>query len=115
MSRVNDLARERVNAARLGALEAIREIYPSLDEVRFKEAASMGGGTRWLREHEKAGHIRGYRRGKARNSPLYYSRRDIVALMQAEEEYVDIIINQSLNMDRAGRTPGITPKNNKTC
>jgi hypothetical protein len=93
MIAVRDLARERVNAARLGALEVIRELYPSLDEVKFKEAAAIGHGTRWLNAHVKEGNIRGHRRGKAVNSPVYYSRRDIVALVQAEEASIEEMLD----------------------
>lgn len=76
-----------IEASDVSVLGVLKYLYPSFDEVKFEEAAKLGGSKRWLRFHIKEGNITQIRHGEAKNSPIYYSRREIAALKQAEEEF----------------------------
>lgn len=80
------LKQQIYETAQLGALAAIQQLYPALDEVKYVEACIIAGSERWLKWHIKQGHIKGIRRGPAKNSPIYYSRLEIAALKKAEAE-----------------------------
>ena len=81
------LKQQIYETAQLGALAAIQQLYPALDEVKYAEACTIAGSRRWLDRHIKKGHIKGVRRGPAKNSPIYYSRLEIAALKKAEAEF----------------------------
>lgn len=80
------LKQQIYESAQLGALGVIQQLYPALDEVKYAEACIIAGSERWLKWHIKQGHIKGVRRGPAKNSPIYYSRLEIAALKRAEAE-----------------------------
>ena len=73
-----------IEATELAALAVLRLQNPAFDEVTKTEAYKIAGSRRWLDYHIKAGHIEPIRRGRAANSPVYYSRLDIAALKKAE-------------------------------
>lgn len=66
------------------AIATVKQLNPSFDEVKFREACKLAPGERWLRSHIQKGNITQIRRGNAANSPIYYSRLEIAALMKAE-------------------------------
>ncbi len=81
-----DLKRQIKEAVELSAIAMAKQLFPAMDEVKYKEAIEIAGSKRWLDFHIKRGHIKRYRRGTAKNSPIYYSRLDIAATKKAEEE-----------------------------
>lgn len=80
------LTQQIVEATELAALAVLRLQNPSFDEVKLSEAYRIAGSQRWLKWHIRQGHIKGIRRGTAKNSPIYYSRLEIAALKKAEKE-----------------------------
>jgi hypothetical protein len=80
------LKQATMEMAELGALAVLKHLMPAFDEVKSEEAYKLAGSRDWLRWHIKAGNIQGYKRGTARNSPIYFSRMEIAALKQAERE-----------------------------
>lgn len=76
-----------IEAGDIAALSVVKQLYPAFDEVKFEEAAKLARSKRWLRYHIKQGNLTQIQHGEAKNSPIYYSRREIAALMQAEEEF----------------------------
>lgn len=75
-----------IEASDVSVLGVMKQLYPAFDEVKFDEAARIAGSVRWLKYHIKKGHITKIRRGIAKNSPIYYSRREIAAVKMAEAE-----------------------------
>lgn len=71
---------------RIAALQVLALQNPAFDEVRTEEAYKLAGGKRWFEYHRKLGHLTPIRRGRAKNSPIYWSRLEIAALKQAEAE-----------------------------
>jgi len=79
-----------IEAGDIAALSVVKMLYPALDEVNFKEAVKIAHSERWLEHHIKEGNLTRIRHGTKKNSPIYYSRREIVALMQAEANQVKL-------------------------
>jgi hypothetical protein len=77
-----------IEAGDIAALSVVKLLYPALDEINFKEAVKIARSERWLDHHIKEGNLIRFRHGTKKNSPIYYSRREIVALMQAEASQV---------------------------
>ncbi|MDR2003983.1 MAG: hypothetical protein LBQ74_13205 [Prevotella sp.] len=73
-----------IEAGEIAALSVVKRLYPALDEIKFKEAVEIAGSERWLEHHITNGNLTRVRHGTKKNSPFYYSRREIVALKQAE-------------------------------
>ncbi|MDR1504665.1 MAG: hypothetical protein LBT43_19625 [Prevotella sp.] len=76
-----------IEASDVSVLGVLKYLYPAFDEVKFEEAVKLARSKRWLRYHIKEGNLTQIRHGEAKNSPIYYSRREIAALMQAEREF----------------------------
>ena len=79
------LKQQLTEAAELAALAVMKQMYPAFDKVKYGEAVKIAGSRRWLDYHVKAGNIQKIRIGRAKNSPIYYSRLEIAAVMKAEE------------------------------
>lgn len=73
-----------IEASDVSVLGVLKHLYPAFDEVKFDEAVKLVRSKRWLRYHIRKGNLTQIRHGEAKNSPIYYSRREIAALMQAE-------------------------------
>lgn len=85
------LKQQITEAAELSALAVARQMFPAFDEVKYEEAVRLAGSERWLRRQIKAGLVPPIRKGKAKNSPIYYSRLDIAAAMKAEREIAKLV------------------------
>lgn len=78
-----------------GAAVALRMIQPQQDMITqrkafqffAKEDAKYGGdhGAAWVLEQVKRGNLHPKRKGKAVNSPLYYSKAELMQAKAAEE------------------------------
>jgi hypothetical protein len=79
------LKQEIQSIAELTASVMMKQLDPSFDELKFRDACKFAG-TRWLKWHIKEGNIKKIRKGTAKNSPCYYSRSEILALKKAERE-----------------------------
>lgn len=75
-----------LDMAEVAALTVLKLQNPAFDEVTTKEAYRLVGNRRWLDFHIKAGNLTPIRRGRAKNSPIYWSRLEIAALKKAEAE-----------------------------
>ncbi|GAB6122323.1 hypothetical protein [Dysgonomonas termitidis] len=73
-----------IEAGDIAALSVLKQLYPSFDEVKYEEACQLAGSEHWLLQQIKSGAVKKIRRGKAKNSPIYYSRREIAAVRMAE-------------------------------
>jgi hypothetical protein len=83
------LKQEIQEVAELTATAMMKQLDPSFDELKFKDACKFAE-TRWLKWHIKQGNIHRIRKGTAKNSPCYYSRSEILALKKAENEMAKI-------------------------
>jgi hypothetical protein len=79
------LKQEIQEVAELTAATMMKQLDPSFDELKFKDACKFAG-TRWIKWHIKEGNIKRIRKGTAKQSPFYYSRSEILALKKAESE-----------------------------
>lgn len=75
-----------MKAGEVVALATVKLLHPSFDEIKYKEAVEIAGSERWLKFHIQKGHITRYKRGTAKNSPIYYSRMEIAAVKEAERQ-----------------------------
>ena len=81
--------------AACGAAVAIRTIQPQSDMITQrkafhffdKEDAKYGGshGEGWVKEQTKRGKLHPKRKGKSANSPIYYSKAELMQAKVAEE------------------------------
>lgn len=85
------LKNEIIETTQLAALAILQLQNPAFDEVTKSEAYEIAGSRRWLDFQIKKGNIKGRRRGKAPNSPIFFSRLDIAALKRAEKTVHQII------------------------
>lgn len=88
---ITELKREILETTELAALQVLKLQNPAFDEVKTEEAYKLAGSRRWLKFHIKAGNIQPIRRGRAKNSPIYWSRLEIAALKKAETEEAKLI------------------------
>ena len=79
------LSQTILDLSRVSALQVVRLQNPAFDEVRTSEAHKIAGGRRWFDYHRKRGHLKPVRVGRAKNSPVYWSRLQIEALKAAED------------------------------
>lgn len=80
------LSRRIEEVSELAALQVLRLQNPAFDLVTKSEAYGICGSRRWFDYHCRKGHIKPEKRGPATNSPQFYSRVKIAALMRAEQE-----------------------------
>lgn len=73
-----------IEASEVSVLGVLKQLYPAFDEVKYEEAVKLAGSEVWLIRQIKNGAVKKIRRGKAKNSPIYYSRREIAAVKMAE-------------------------------
>jgi len=73
-----------MDMAELGAAIYAKSVHPKSDEMTQNEAfAKFGQG--WVRSCVKRELIRGYRKGPAKNSPIYFSKADLTGVLKAEK------------------------------
>lgn len=81
-----ELFRELVNAADVLAAAIVKQMRPAEDRISTRQAYDIfGSGYIRKRTHPKGPLVR-MRAGKAKNSPMTYSRADILALAEAERQ-----------------------------
>ena len=51
------LKQQITEAAELSALAITRQLYPAMDEVKYKEAVKIAGSEQWLKYHIERGNI----------------------------------------------------------
>ena len=92
--------------AACGAAVAIRTIQPQSDMITQrkayhfldKEDAKYGGshGEGWVKEQTRRGNLHPKRKGKAANSPLYYSKAELLQAKAAEDAVAANIFNGTI-------------------
>ena len=70
--------------AEMGAALLMKTLKPRTDDLTQNEAFEKFGQG-WVRAHAKNDLIRGYRKGPAKNSPIYYSKAELMAVRNAEK------------------------------
>lgn len=75
--------------AQLAVLAITKESAPISDELTTRQAYEKFG-RRWVDRQIKQGNIKGHRKGPAVNSPVIYSRFELMDLKQAEERLLTI-------------------------
>ena len=83
------LKQEMMEMAQLAVLAITKESAPISDELTTRQAYEKFG-RRWVDLQNKQGNIKGHRKGPAVNSPVIYSRFELMALKQAEERLLTI-------------------------
>jgi len=72
------------SCAEVGAANMAKTLQPKSDELTQNDAyAKFGEG--WIKECVKRELIRGKRKGPAKNSPIYYSKSELVAVRNSEK------------------------------
>ena len=84
-----------IDVAEVGAARVLKAYEPKADRLTQRQAfvffrerdTAFGGefthGEAWIRKMVKEGHITPIRGGKAANSPLYYSKAELLAVRAA--------------------------------
>ena len=74
-------------AARLIGVAVAKELTPTSDELTARKAYAIYGKP-WIEEQRQRGLLTTRRKGKARNSPVLFSKLEIEALLEAERSMV---------------------------
>lgn len=94
-----------IGAAELGAAKVLEVLHPKMDLITqreaykfFKERDTMYGeefthGEAWVKKMVKEGKLHPRRKGKSDNSPLMYSKAEMIAVYNAEYAVVHGIFN----------------------
>ena len=83
LAQLRDVMKQETEAT---TLSVIKHLYPALDEVKLCELELNSGEKKWMKYHIKRGTLKTFRKGRAKNSPLYVSRFEIAILKKAERE-----------------------------
>lgn len=74
------------------AQAVISKIAPAKDEMTRRQVwRDREFGATWLKYHEDRNHVKGRRKGSAENSPIIYSRAELMALKEAEKRGAQIV------------------------
>lgn len=73
-----------VSCAELGAANLMKTLQPKSDDLTQNEAFEMFGQG-WIRDCRRRDLIHGKRKGPAKNSPIYYSKAELLAVRNAEK------------------------------
>lgn len=90
------LKNEILDLADVIAAAAVRSLSPADDEMTTRQAWKEFDRT-WLEYQVSQGRVKGHRKGKHKNSPIMYSRTELLALKEAERRGARMIrkaINQ---------------------
>ena len=81
-------------AAKLGAAEYAKSQRPKSDEISRNQAIKEFGA--WFTENVDRGLIKGKRKGVHRNSPIMFSRAEIMAVRSAELAGIQVIFKKPI-------------------
>ncbi|MCD8173777.1 MAG: hypothetical protein LUD76_10055 [Alistipes sp.] len=73
------------------AAAVVKQIKPAADEISTRKAIKEFGKA-WLEYHTTRGHVLPFRNGPHKTSPKVYSRRELLALKEAERRGAQMII-----------------------
>lgn len=94
-----------IGVAELGAAMMLKSMHPKLDLLTqreaykfFKERDTMYGeefthGEAWVKKMVKEGKLHPRRKGKSDNSPLMYSKAEMIAVYNAEYAAINGVFN----------------------
>lgn len=115
---IRNLKEEIISLTDLIADAVVKKINPAKDEISQKTACNLGKepvdtkmsqrqamdelkvSLSWLDEQVAKGLLSRRRKGKCKNSPIMYSRHEILSLIEAERR-AKIMVRQSLQNDEA--------------
>lgn len=72
-----------IDCAEMGAAKCLKKLQPKSDDITQRKAYKEFGEA-WIDARTSAKLLHPDRRGTSKNSPLYYSRSEILALKNAE-------------------------------
>lgn len=81
---------EILELADVFAEAVVKRTHPVEDELTQRQARKEFGAV-WLKHHEERGRVKGHRKGMHGNSPIVYSRVDLMALKEAERRGVQMV------------------------
>lgn len=88
MRAITDVMTEMLSASDLLAAAIVKRLSPNDDEITTRQAyAKYGKG--WIDEATAKGLLHPRRKGHAKNSPVMYSKHEIMALIESERHIVD--------------------------
>lgn len=73
-----------VSCAELGALAALKTLQPKSDDLTQRDAYKTYGEA-WVKQCVRKDLVSKHRKGKAKNSPVYYSKLELTAVLKAEK------------------------------
>lgn len=85
------LKNEFMELSDLIAAAALRQQKPSADEISTRQAY-VEFDRKWIEYHVGRGHISPRRNGEHKNSPLVFSRMELLALKKADREGAKMLI-----------------------
>lgn len=87
MRALADVMTEMMTASDLLAAAIVKRMSPADDEINTRQAyAKYGKG--WIDEATDKGLLHPRRKGHAKNSPVMYSKHEIMALIESERHVV---------------------------
>ena len=92
MTRITALCHELMASTDLLAAAVVKRIQPGLDEITQRQAHDEYGRT-WIERATREGNLHPRRKGSAKNSPIMYSRHEILVLIEAERAAIEEINN----------------------
>lgn len=88
MRSISDVMTEMLSASDLLAAAIVKRINPADDEINKRTAYEVYGRP-WIDEATAKGLLHTRRKGSARNSPVMYSKHEIMALIESERQAVN--------------------------
>jgi hypothetical protein len=73
-----------ISCSEMGAANMLKTLQPNSDDLTQNQAFEKFGKA-WVLNHKKIGLITGKRKGPAKNSPVYFSRAELLAVRNAEK------------------------------
>ena len=73
-----------IECAELGAAMTLKTLQPKSDDLTQNQAYAMFGEG-WIRTCKAKGLIKGKRKGPAKNSPIYFSKAELMAVLNAQK------------------------------
>jgi hypothetical protein len=88
MRSISDVMTEMLSASDLLAAAIVKRINPADDEINKTTAYELYGRG-WVDEATAKGLLHPRRKGHAKNSPVMYSKHEIMALIESERQAVN--------------------------
>lgn len=88
------LKEDLLELADLFAAAVVKRTNPIKDEITQRQARKEFGAV-WLKNQEERNRVKGRRKGSHENSPIVYSRLELIAVREAEKRDVRMVRRQT--------------------